>query len=285
MKSVFKLRNVVARTISTLALVSASLLSSSNLMAVEFDLVLDRVQADMEAGSNMVAHVTVVLCTNRNKVTAICNEDNAKDNLYWGARWGVKTYFRKSKDWTTLPAPAAENPNIVDRALFVKKDPIGASNATLYILADVWRGGDARKATEHFLLMSSGENIEKFKVDDQTLYAGGEAHVTAYLGHNTLKKWSPDLKLRKNPMPSSAIVLGRHTTSFTPFIDQAGAFPLLTTKGVVTPEAYTLESAIIAWLTTTDPNKTLEQAAQTFADYQKANLSWTKSLFIAGVPE
>jgi hypothetical protein len=103
------------------------------------------------------------------------------------------------------------------------------------------------------------------------------------LGHNGLADFSLDLDLYKTTSPNAAIVLGRHTAvSFTEPLKNVGSFPLLTTKGVVTPEAYTLEAAILTWFASVSPAQVRESAATVFGKYQKASVGWSKTLFVAG---
>src|SRR5262245_57039506 len=52
-----------------------------------------------------VVHVLVALCDNENQgivpvPAAIGNGEDPPKNLYWGAAFGVKTFFTRSKNWT-----------------------------------------------------------------------------------------------------------------------------------------------------------------------------------------
>ena len=255
-------------------------------LAVDFEYVKDRLETDMEAGEPIVAHVTVVLCTNRSKQTDLCDENKARTNLYWGAQYGVKTYFSRQKNWQRITTARPQNTPILERVIFRRTLNVNALDQTLYLVADVWRGSQAKQAITHFLTISAGENAEQIDVGEQVIEAGGNAHIMAYLGHNGLRNSTLDLDLPKTTMPNSAIVLGRHTAeSFTEPLQNVGSFPLLTTKGLVTPEAYTLEAAIIGWLNSASPQETRNATAAVYAQYQKASLAWTKSLLVAGETE
>ncbi|WP_103654352.1 hypothetical protein [Agarilytica rhodophyticola] len=251
--------------------------------ASDFELAKDRVETALEAGSPLVVHATVVLCTNRTKNTDICNENKPRTNLYWGAQFGVKTYFNRQKHWQRLSVPKTSGSGYLERVAFKRAVKVRSGEVDVYLVADVWRGGDVRKATESFLTMSSGENVEKFKFEDRTIYAGGESHVTAYLGHNGLANFTLDLDLEKNTLPNSAIVLGRRTSAtFTEPLRSTGTFPLLTTKGVVTPEAYILEAAILSWFSKVSPVDTLNDTAEVYSKYQKASIAWSRKQFVPG---
>jgi len=271
-------RHTPVNTIFTLLFIYATQAS-----ALDFELVKDRVEADIEAGSPLVVHATVVLCTNRTKDTDLCNENKASTNLYWGAQYGVKTYFNRDKSWTRLPLANTKGPGNLERVAFKRVVEIRSRDVEVYLVADVWRGGDVRKAISHFLTMSSGENIEKFQLDGETIYAGGEAHVVAYMGHNGLKNFTPKLDLKENTMPNSAIVLGRRTAStFTDPLKDVGTFPLLTTSGVITPEAYILEAAFLSWFSSGSASDTRNATAEAHSKYQKASIAWSRKQFVAG---
>jgi hypothetical protein len=63
------------------------------------------VKTDPYAGR--VAYVIVALCDNVNQgivpvPAALGNGDDPARNLYWGARFGVKTHFNASREWRAL---------------------------------------------------------------------------------------------------------------------------------------------------------------------------------------
>ena len=63
------------------------------------------------ASCPMVAHVVVALCDNVNQgivpvPKAIGDGRDPRTNLYWGARFGVRTYFRNTPGWRSVPVPA-----------------------------------------------------------------------------------------------------------------------------------------------------------------------------------
>ena len=67
-----------------------------------------------------VIHVFVALCDNVNQgivpVSArLGNGEDPANNLYWGAAFGVKTFFSKSKDWNSSP-DANPQPAILERS-------------------------------------------------------------------------------------------------------------------------------------------------------------------------
>ena len=90
---------------------------------------------DQDADSTAVAtpnsfpviHVFVVLCDNVNQgivpvSASLGNGDNPATNLYWGAAFGVKTFFSKNKDWELVSETQNPSAAILDRLIFKKKN-------------------------------------------------------------------------------------------------------------------------------------------------------------------
>lgn len=264
--------------------ITACLMIASHSSAQNYANLKDRIEADAEARAPLVAHVTVVLCTNREKDTDICNENRAKTNLYWGAQFGVKTYFDRQESWQRIRVLNPSDKRIIDRVVFKRTIMINERDATVFLVADVWKGGDVKEAVDNFFTMTAGESSEKIKVGDKTIYAGGDAHIMAYIGHNRLARHTLDLELPKTTMPNSAIVLGRDTAStFTQPLLKVGSYPLLTTNGRMTPDAHTLEAAIITWFSSISPTETHTAAAQAYKKLRGGSISGRKKLFIPGI--
>src|SRR5689334_5354147 len=70
-----------------------------------------------------VIHVFVALADNVNQgivpVSAtLGNGDNATTNLYWGAAFGVRTFFTKNKDWELISVTSSPSATIIERCIF-----------------------------------------------------------------------------------------------------------------------------------------------------------------------
>ena len=72
-------------------------------------------------------HVFVALCDNINQgivpvPTLIGNGQDPKNNLYWGALYGVKKFFKnKSTTWLYKGIIASNNATVLERVLFKHK--------------------------------------------------------------------------------------------------------------------------------------------------------------------
>src|SRR5499426_1218032 len=70
-----------------------------------------------------VIHVIVALCDNQYQgivpvPARIGNGDDPSNNLYWGARFGVKTYFKRAGDWRLVAEERNPRAEILERLVF-----------------------------------------------------------------------------------------------------------------------------------------------------------------------
>lgn len=247
-----------------------------------------RLAKDSSQGKPLVAHITVALCDNDSQGivpvgNGLCDGDAPQRNLYWGALYGVKTYFSKHKDWKQIKVPKPADKRILDRVVFHRtlnsenKD----TSVPIYVVADAWRGKEIRSATTDYLEKISGN--QKNSNLPKNLQTNGNAHILAYVGHNGLMDFSlPDTKVDSDfQSTSSAIILACKSDSyFAKYLSETNTNKLLTTSGFMAPEAYTLEAAITRWFSGGTMEETHLAASTAYSQYQKAKLSWTKRLFL-----
>jgi hypothetical protein len=110
-----------------------------------------------EAGLKTI-HVFVALCDNKYQgivpvPAKIGNGQDAATNLYWGAAFGVKTFFNKSSEWKLIEIKKDPAENILERILFKHK------TKNIYLLADAYDGQYIKQTTIDFLLACSGKGI------------------------------------------------------------------------------------------------------------------------------
>src|SRR5262245_58826964 len=120
-------------------------LLAANTRAASLEDVEARRDADFAAGQPMVAHVVVALCDNEHQgivpvPAALGNGADPKSNLYWGALYGVRTYFRRSAQWTALPVAPSADSRVLDRALFRREIVRDERRGEVFVLAEAWDG-------------------------------------------------------------------------------------------------------------------------------------------------
>ena len=237
-----------------------------------------------------VIHVFVALCDNVNQgivpvAPSLGNGDDPPRNLYWGAAFGVKTFFDKSKDWRLVPAQTQSSKSssvVLERSIFKRRD------ADVFLVAEAYRGSYIQQATQDFLAAAAGAPGESVDVSiggkAVTLHLSGSARLIAYVGHDGLM----DFRLTSFPKQRDqerrdAIILACASKSyFAESLRATGARPLLWTTNLMAPEAYILSAAIDGWLNKETDEQIRIRAARPYNQYQHCGLKSASNLFATG---
>jgi hypothetical protein len=228
-------------------------------------------------------HVFVALCDNSNQgivpiPSKLGNGQDPKNNLYWGALYGVKTHFKNSKDWTLVKTIKSENPKILERLLFKHK------RSNTYMLADAYDGKYIKQTTIDFIEATAGRNPVSISYNDTKLKFGGKSQLIAYVGHDGLMEFNVEGSFTPiNKTKRDAIVLACVSKSyFKPYFEKTKVNPLVWTTGLMAPEAYTLKSAIDGWILDETDLQIRERAAQAYHKYQKCDVKGARRLLVTG---
>jgi len=205
-------------------------------------------------------HVTVALCDNATQgivpvPAAIGDGNDPRTNLYWGARFGLKTWLIRERWRVERASPPRKE--ILER--IIAKKTIGRREVT--IVADAWRGSDIRASITSFLEEASTQGPD----------------IVAYVGHDGLMEFDVAPRVARASTRPRAIVLACASKQyFSDHLRRAGSDPLLLTNGLMAPEAYTLTAAIEAFAENRDVR---EAAARAYDQYQKCGLKAARRLF------
>jgi hypothetical protein len=234
--------------------------------------------------SPRVVHVYVALADNQHQgivpvPAKLGDGDVPSDNLYWGAAFGVRTFFRSSADWALVSAGRGPKAEILERCVFKYR------NADVYLVADAYEGRKIREAIADFLAAAAGLKEEAVPLlGGETAMAGGASELIAYVGHDAFMDFqmSP-ISGKKSPKRRSVIILACASKPyFTPYVREAGAEPLLWTTGLMAPEAYTLKAALDGWIAHESGAAIRDRAAQAYDKYQHCGLRAAQRLFTSG---
>lgn len=231
-----------------------------------------------------VIHVFVALADNQNQGIVpvpprLGNGEDAERNLYWGAAAGVKTYFRRSAEWTLLQSGLKPKTEILERCIFKHK------NKNVYLVADAYRGTQIKQAILDFLSSAAGQGAEDIVIPNKiTVKARGGSNLVVYVGHDGLMDFSlPLLPRKKNEARREAIILACASKSyFADALRASGAYPLLWTTNLMAPEAYTLKSALDGWVLGENNAQIQLRAAGAYDKYQKCGLHAAQKLLTTG---
>lgn len=237
--------------------------------------------------SARVVHVFVSLADNEHqgivKVPARLGDGDAPaSNLYWGAAFGVKSFFRSSKDWQLISTNFGPSLAILERCVFKHR------TENVYVVADAYRGSHMREAVADFLSAASGLNSQSLVVKNNgasvAIMTDGGADLVVYVGHDAFMDFQIKPVLGGNTTrPRMAIVLACASKSyFAPYLKYSRATPLLWTTGLMAPEAYTLKAALDGWIANEDGESVRQRAAIAYDKYQHCGLRAAQRLFATG---
>lgn len=225
-------------------------------------------------------HILVALCDNKYQgiipvPKSIGNGQDPKSNLYWGAAYGIKTYFKKSKDWNLI-STKGESGNILESVIFKHADK------DIYILADAYDGQHIKETTEDFLKFSSGQNKGVIELNGKNIGVGGNAKLIAYIGHDGLMDFQiKDTFENVDGKQRDVIILACYSKRyFETHLQDANVNPLVWTTGLMAPEAYTLHDAIAGYIEEESNEEIKNRAAKAYASYQKCSLKAASRLLI-----
>jgi len=249
-----------------------------------------RVRSDGGAGRPLVAHVVVALCDNENQGIVRVPEHlgNGQDphaNLYWGAAYGVRTYFTRSAAWRLAAQPQAPTADVLEKV--VMHSPRTAGRASDYfVVAEAWDGRKMADAVARFLRLAAGRDAEEITLPSGAVVtAGGAAHLVVFVGHNGLMdapaETVPDGARRAAPR-ASAVLACASRSYFLNHLERGESYPLLLTTGLMAPEAYTLDAMVREWFAQADPASTCLAAARAYDRFQHCGVAAAKRLFGCG---
>jgi hypothetical protein len=239
----------------------------------------------VEPYAGKMAYVVVALCDNVHQgivpvAPALGNGDDAERNLYWGARFGVRTHFNASREWQLVSSTRDPSTKILERLVYKHR------TVDAYLVADAYRGEEIRQATADFLNAASGNTNPTVEVAGKTygLSKGAAAHLVAYVGHDGLMDFQLSyMPKRRDDVRRDAVILACISKKyFAPPLKESGANPLLWTTNLMAPEAYVLKAALEGWLAGEDGEKVRERAAKAYDTYQSCGINSARALFATG---
>ncbi|HEY3741862.1 MAG TPA: hypothetical protein VGL53_18555 [Bryobacteraceae bacterium] len=210
---------------------------------------------------------------------AIGNGDDPMRNLYWGAGYGLRTFFKKSPDWELVSPCRPWNLPVLERCVFRNR------HDAVYVVADAYRGREIKQALWDLFAFSGGNAAEDVPVGDTAfIRAGGASDLIAYVGHDGLMDFSLDhLPAPKDARRRDVFMIACASKSyFANPLRPTGAKPLLWTTGLMAPEAYVIEAALAGWARKETGDQIRSRAAVAYDKYQHCGLRASMHLFATG---
>ena len=209
------------------------------------------IQTKIRTKKPLVIHAIVPLCDNDHQGIVPVNSQlgdgqNLKTNLYWGAGYGVKSYFKLKTDWKLSADIMNPHTDILERVVFKKT----LSNGTkLILVADAFRGDRMKESLHSYFASLSGiKNDSVIISSTESFKISSEADLLIFNGHDGLMDDTLKTYFNKDGKQRETMVIACYgKTFFLDRIEKCGAYPLITTTGLLAPEAYAMHAGIEAW--------------------------------------
>lgn len=225
-------------------------------------------------------HIIVALCDNKYQgivpvPKTIGNGQDPKNNLYWGTAYGIKTFFKRSPEWTLVSQTEIDS-TILERLVFKH------ISKNYFIIADAYNGKNIKDATETFLRSSAGIVKDTLKVNNRNIGILGNSKLVAYIGHDGLMDFSLQEEFKNiDNQERDVIILACYSKSyFKPHLEKSKVNPLVWTTGLMAPEAYTIHDAITGYVNGETNEEIRIRAAKAYHKYQKCGLNAAKNLLV-----
>ncbi len=235
-----------------------------------------------------VIHVFVALCDNKYQGIVpvppkIGNGQDPDNNLYWGCSFGLREFFKKSKNWILIQKTKDPNGKILETCIFKHK------NSNTFMIADAYDGKEIKQSTIDFLTACAGQSkkivfLNKINSTYPELHAAGTADLICYIGHDGLMDFQLAEKFEvQDTLKREAIMLACISKKyFAPHLQQTKAQPLVWSTGLMSPEAYTLHAAIDKWIANESAFNIRAAAANAYHQYQKCSIKAAMNLLVSG---
>jgi len=244
-------------------------------------------KANMQAkASPRLIHVIVALCDNEHQgiypVSATLGDgDSPRTNLYWGALYGVRTYFDHQPEWKCVSRFDSVSAIILQRVVYECIDSLHPA----ILIADAYHGERIDSAMNRFIYeFSALAKADSVKIDSQSSIDLARSDLVVYVGHEGLMDFTLPLLIQRadsSKVRPDVMALACYSREFLgKYIQRSGASPMLLSTGLCSPEAYTLEAAIKGWLKGESKQDIRTRAAEAYNKYQKCGLRAAKNLWV-----
>jgi hypothetical protein len=223
-------------------------------------------------------HVFVALCDNKYQgivpvPSKIGNGQDPNNNLYWGCGFGIRTFFKNSKEWKLIRATKLDSVRL-ERLVFE------STTENYYLIADAYDGKYIEQCTKDFLSSSSGKYKDILQVNETIIGLAGNSKLIAYIGHDGLMDFQINETYQNTDNKKrDVIILACYSKRFfSPHLQKANVNPLVWTSGLMCPEAYTIHDAISGYLKNETNEQIRTRAALAYSKYQKCSEKASRNL-------
>ncbi|MFN8256311.1 MAG: hypothetical protein U0W24_11510 [Bacteroidales bacterium] len=234
--------------------------------------IIEKLSLKIKNHEALVVHVFVPLCDNKYqgivKVGAKLGDGrNLKTNLYWGAGYGLKTWFTHAKEWNYLGSIFNPDSSVLERAVYSRKY---AGGAEVLLVLDGYKGDKMGDCLMDFFNSLAGKLKDTIVLNQVKMPAFGNADLLVFNGHNGLMDNDyPWIENADGKERDAAVIACASDYYFTARFPRLKAYPLITTTNFLPPEAYIISAIIDNWATLQPGEKIRKSAGEAMAKVHK----------------
>ena len=260
--------------------------------------------ADLRAGKPLVVSVHVALCDNVSQgivpvPAALGDGDRPDTNLYWGARYGVRTVFDRARVWTRETRIQVGQGDLLEFVAYRRRaDPAGAwarrgvdRPFVVRLQALAWRGRAMAEALTAFAKETLEPPVETLLLGDGNRVALPDpARVVGFVGHNGLMDlpqpvWPFRSRSGEGKPARHRGVFALACRSRAYFADELlgpRVHNVALTTSLMAPEGYVVAALVEALADGEDAAGIRRACAAAYAKHQKVTEAAALRLFVSG---
>lgn len=227
-----------------------------------------RLKTKIENKEPLIVHLFVPLCDNDHQGIVPTTKNlgdglNLRSNLYWATSGGTKGYFNKLADWKMVYNTFDADTNVLERIVYKRN----YKTATVYLVADAYRGDRMEETINNYLASISNNRHESIQLKDSTLLKiAGHSDLIMFNGHNgamdniEIKQWINTSDKRTDIVMNACLTYDYLQPEFM----EAGGYPLVRTNSLLYPGAYVLEQIIDDWVAGTEEKQLCLNAGRAY---------------------
>jgi hypothetical protein len=254
-------------------------------------IIANKLKNKISKGEALVVHIFVPLCDNEHQGIVRTSESlgngfSLTSNLYWATRNGMKRYFNEKSNWTLLKSikNVYKDSVVLERVVFERNYP---NNATVYIVADAYRGDKMFETVNDFLRASSNNYTEVLTLSDsQSINIHGGADMVVFNGHNgqlDLFYNQPNRWFNTSKEQKDMVVIACYANEyFEREAMRAKAYPIVRAKNTLHPGAFVISNIIDEWAMLRSVEEMSLSAGKAYCAIHNCSAKTSRNLFYKG---
>lgn len=239
----------------------------------------------------LVVHIFVPLCDNEHQgivptTASLGNGFSLRTNLYWATTNGMKRYFKEKKEWKFIESikDVYKDSVVLERVIFKRTYP---NKATVYVVADAYRGDKMLATLNHFARAMSNNYTKKITLpDNNTINIHGGADLVVFNGHNGFLDFpegtpTPFYNTTKSQKDMVAIACFANEY-FEREALRAQAYPIVRAKSTLHPGAFVISAIIDDWAMLEPVEAMRLSAGKAYCEIHNCSIKTSKNLFYKG---